>query len=202
MSSRCSASTEARNVSGNATANYYFELNQVIQDDPADPNPVRTVGDIRIQSRRPGRTTSSPPWRSGTGTGWVATSDGDYEIAANSGGAITELADWWTGLNSSGGSIDSEGFIEVSLDLTSFDAVLGCPSSGFKALNGRSTTGNADKNLLDYFAAQPINIPSTCASLYINKFEAEERLRWPGRPSRSSRTRCPKALRTGPMTTF
>ena len=102
----------------------------------------------------------SPPRSSaGTATTWVAAPNaGDYVIKAND-GTISSLASWWTGLNVNRGSITPEGFIETSLDLTSFGVVLGCPSTGFHTLNGRSTTGESAKNLVDYFAAQPDQHP-------------------------------------------
>ena len=181
------------NSQGNATANYYFELNQAEPQAGNDPNPVRTVGDVRINLNDDGSnlfTTSVEVW---DGNSWEpAPADGRLRGGVERGhhhglGAVVGEPERPLG------SITPEGFIELSLDLTSFGVVLGCPSSGFNALNGRSTTGESEKNLVDYFAAQPINIPSTCASLFIRKFEADGRLRWAARPSRSRLTRCPTA---------
>lgn len=162
------------NVQGNATANYYFELNQAEPQDGTDPNPVRTVGDVRINLNDDGNQNFTASVETWDGDSWAAaTGVGDYEIASNL-EAISDLASWWLpSLNAPGGTIDREGFIEASFDLTSFGVVLGCPSQGFKALNGRSTTGESEKNLVDYFAAQPISIPSTCASIFLYKFQAD-----------------------------
>jgi uncharacterized repeat protein (TIGR01451 family) len=167
------------NVGGTATDDYYFELNQKAQDLDTDPNPVRTDGDVRIKLDDQGAgniTASLQTWDSSANNGdggWVAApSSGNYETASNSGGAIGDLAPWWTGLNvNANGTIDKEGFVEASFDLSSFNVVLGCPSTGFSTVNGRSTTGNSDKNLVDYFRATPLDIPSNCASLVINKVD-------------------------------
>lgn len=157
------------NPQGTATANYYFELNQQSQSG-LDPNPVRTVGDVRINLNDDGSKTFTASLQKWGGDEWVAASNGDYEIASNSSGEISDLASWWTpSLNAPNGTISPEGFVEASFDLTSFGVVLGCPSSGFTTLNGRSTTGESQKNLMDYFAAQPVRVPSTCANLVINK---------------------------------
>ncbi|MGH8940186.1 MAG: hypothetical protein ACRDV2_12680, partial [Actinomycetes bacterium] len=139
------------NVGGNATANYYFELNQKPRTDgnTSNPNPNRTTGDVRITINDQGNGVFSAPevevW---TATSPIAGSWGPttvnnptYDVKANSTGAISDLAPWWTSVNAVNGTIDQEGFIEAALDLTSFGAVLGCPSTGFSTLNGRSSTG-------------------------------------------------------------
>ena len=162
------------NSGGTATDDYYFELNQANQGG-SNPNPIRTDGDVRIKldDQGSGSFTASVQTWNNTTKAWVAApSTGDYTIKANS-GPIGSLASWWTpSPNVTAGIISTEGFVETALDLTSFGVVLGCPSTGFNTLNGRSTTGNSDKNLEDYFAPQTINVPSNCASLVINKFDA------------------------------
>ena len=48
--------------------------------------------------------------------------------------------------------------------------MLGCPSAGFTAVNARSITGTGGPGtLVDYLEAIPVTIPSSCASLVINK---------------------------------
>jgi uncharacterized repeat protein (TIGR01451 family) len=160
------------NPNGTATANYYFELNQANPQAGTNPNPVRTAGDVRINLNDNGASKFTATVEKWDGTKWVAADSGDYVIKSNN-GSISDLASWWTSLNVNGGAIAPEGFIETSLDLTSFGVVLGCPSTGFHTLNGRSTTGESEKNLVDYFAAQPISVPSSCASLFIKKFKGD-----------------------------
>ena len=127
------------NSSGNATDNYYFELNQANPQTNNNPNPTRTIGDIRINLNDDGSNSFTATVQRWNGTTWVAAPNaGDYVIKAND-GTISSLASWWTSLNVNNGSITPEGFIETSLDLTSFGVVLGCPSTGFHTINGRST---------------------------------------------------------------
>jgi uncharacterized repeat protein (TIGR01451 family)/fimbrial isopeptide formation D2 family protein len=169
------------NKGGTATDNYYFELNQLPQDNPNNINPKRTTGDIRITINDQGSSVFDPPvvqmWTATSATtgswGPVTGNNPSYSIAANSSAPISDLASWWVSSNTNGvtHTIDTEGFLEASLDLTSFGAVLGCPSTGFSTLNGRSSTGASDKNLEDYFKASPIHIPSSCANLVINKVD-------------------------------
>jgi fimbrial isopeptide formation D2 family protein/uncharacterized repeat protein (TIGR01451 family) len=171
------------NKGGTATDNYYFELNQFQQADPNNINPKRTTGDIRITINDQGSSVFDPPvvqmWTATSATtgswGPVTGNNPSYSIAANSAAAISDLASWWVSSNTNGAAhtIDTEGFLEASLDLTSFGAVLGCPSTGFSTLNGRSSTGASDKNLEDYFKASPIHVPSSCANLVINKVDGD-----------------------------
>ena len=65
-----------------------------------------------------------------------------------------------------GSGLTADKFVEFGVDLTSFGAVLGCPSQGFTAVNARSITGTGTTGaLVDYLSALGVHIPSTCTSL-------------------------------------
>ncbi len=170
------------NSGGNATAGYWFELNQVKQVGQ-NPNPIRTAGDVKFLLQDQGSGNFSPPgffkWVVVNNVGsWVvgAPPNPVYAAASNStsnGGAFasTTLPSWWLPTpNVASGQMATEAFIEASIDLTSFGAVPGCPSRGFAALNSRSTTGNGDNNLQDYVEAIGLSVPSDCAALRIEKY--------------------------------
>jgi hypothetical protein len=78
---------------------------------------------------------------------------------------------WWTSRNVTtdaalGQVLTVDKFGEFGVDLTSFGAVLGCPSHGFAAANARSITGTGTTGeLVDYLSALGVHIPSTCTSL-------------------------------------
>ena len=183
---------------GTGTAKYAFELNQVTQSPTTDANPVRSQGDIRLviydqgngivtivpdeqnadvgvyvwddpdvarSDRRPGRT----PTRTAS---WVKAPDqsGIFAGSSNTGETPVAVPSWWTGGNTVNGTLTKDTFLEFGIDLTSFGAVLGCPSAGFTAVNARSITGTGGPGtLVDYIAAIPVTIPSECAALIINK---------------------------------
>ncbi len=170
------------NSGGNATAGYWFELNQIKQAGQ-NPNPIRSNGDVRflIQDQGSG-IFSAPSFYKWTNGAWAlgAPPNPVYDVKSNAGVSVSGMPSWWLPTpNVSNGSITPEGFVEASIDLTSFGAVLGCPSSGFAALNSRSTTGNTDNNLQDYVEAIGITIPSECAKLDIYKYDTDG-MRLPG----------------------
>lgn len=182
--------------SGTGTGKYVFELNQITQDNANNPNPVRSQGDVRLVvfDQGNGLLTLAPtldgknpdvglyiwddPDQPAGGVAedtdndgsWVrSTLTGTFVGAANT-TAVT-VPSWWTGCNVDSGSIETDQFAEFAIDLTSFGAVVGCPSAGFTTANARSITGTGGPGtLVDYLSALPISIPSDCATLLINKF--------------------------------
>ena len=174
------------------TAKYAFELNQIIQDNPDNPNPRRSQGDLRfivwdqgngvitlvgdsknpdvglykwVDPNQPADGVAEDTNHNGS---WVKdTSDGTFVGAVNS-GPVT-VPDWWTSRNVTllgNNSLLGDKFVEFGVDLTSFGAVLGCPSHGFSAVNARSITGTGTTGeLVDYLSALGVHIPSTCTSL-------------------------------------
>lgn len=189
--------------SGTGTSKYVFELNQVAQDVSTNPNPVRSQGDVRlvVWDQGNGVVTLTPDsrnsdvglykWRdpdqaaSGVAEdidkdgAWVKSSQaGIFAGASNTGESPIPVPVWWTSGNVSDGKLATDQFLEFGIDLTSFGAVLDCPSAGFTTLNARSITGTGGPGtLVDYLQAIPITIPSNCAALQINKFgPGQERL--------------------------
>ena len=177
------------------TAKYAFELNQIIQDDPDDPNPRRSQGDLRfiVWDQGNGVITLTgdaknddvglykwvDPDQAAAGVAedtdhngsWVKdTSNGTFVGAVNSGPVA--VPSWWTSRNVTllgNNSLLADKFVEFGIDLTSFGAVLGCPSHGFTAVNARSITGTGTTGeLIDYLSALGVHIPSTCTSLVTN----------------------------------
>jgi uncharacterized repeat protein (TIGR01451 family) len=177
--------------SGTGTAKYAFELNQMIQDTVTDPNPTRSQGDLRLIVWDQGNGTITltgdsqntdvglykwvdPDQPSGgvaedtNDSGhWVKTTNGGTFVgASNTGATPVAVPSWWTSGNVSNGGLGKDQFLEFGIDLTSFGAVLGCPSRGFTAANARSITGTGGPGtLVDYLQALPVTIPSTCTSL-------------------------------------
>ena len=105
------------------------------------------------------------------------TNNGTFEGSSNTGTTPVAVPSWWTSGNVTAGSpatLSKDKFLEFAINLTSFGAVLGCPSSGFTAANARSITGTGGPGtLVDYLSALPISVPSSCASLFIKKFEGD-----------------------------
>jgi hypothetical protein len=189
------------NSGGNATAGYWFELNQVKQVGQ-NPNPVRTNGDIKILLQDQGSSQFATPifYKYNNGSWSALPGGGIYDIKSNFPGSVSGVPSWWTpSPNVTNGSISQEGFIEASFDLTSFGAVLGCPSSGFTAFNARSTTGNTDNNLQDYIEAIGITIPSECAGLEIVKVKAGTSTKLPGASFEISPNPTPGTPNTGSL---
>jgi hypothetical protein len=171
------------------TAKYSFELNQIIQDDPDNPNPRRSQGDLRfiIWDQGNGVITLTgdakntdvglykwvDPDQAASGVAedtnhngsWVKDNSNGTFVGAVNAAAVT-VPSWWTSDNVTQGSIAADQFVEFGIDLTSFGAVLGCPSRGFSAVNARSITGTGvTGELIDYLSALGVHIPSTCTSL-------------------------------------
>ena len=171
------------------TAKYAFELNQIIQSNTSNANPTRSQGDLRFivwdqgngsitltgdaQNTDVGLYKWVDPDQGANGTAedtnhnghWVKdNSNGTFVGAVNS--TTVSVPSWWTSLNVKSGGLAADTFVEFGVDLTSFGAVLGCPSSGFAAVNARSITGTGTTGqLMDYLKALPVHIPSTCSSL-------------------------------------
>ena len=104
-----------------------------------------------------------------------ATNDVTFEAVRNRERPVA-VPSWWTSGNTTAGTPQTRPgtFLEFAIDLSSFGAVLGCPSSGFTAANARSITGTERPGtLVDYFSALPISVPSSCASLFIKKFKGD-----------------------------
>jgi hypothetical protein len=174
------------------TAKYAFELNQVMQSDPDNPNPTRSQGDLKfiIWDQGNGALTLTgdamntdvglykwvDPDQAAAGVAVDTDKDGHWvKVVANGTfvGAVNTAAvtvpSWWTSGNVTQGSIGADQFGEFGVDLTSFGAVLGCPSHGFSAANARSITGTGTTGeLVDYLSALGVHIPSTCTSLVTN----------------------------------
>ena len=187
---------------GTGTAKYAFELNQVTQSPTTDANPDRSQGDIRLviydqgngvvtltadkQNEDVGVWVWDDPDYDGTGAAaldsnqngeWVKSTDQDgvFSGASNTGETPIAVPAWWTGGNTTDGTLAKDTFLEFGIDLTSYGAVLGCPSSGFTAVNSRSITGTGGPGtLVDYLSAVPVSIPSNCASLVVNKTDADQ----------------------------
>lgn len=186
---------------GTGTGKYVFELNQVIQDPATDANPTRSQGDVRLvvfdqgnglltltptpdgRNDDVGLYTWDDPDQPSGGTAldsdkdgvWVkSTTNGTFVGASNTASTPIPVPTWWTSPNLSGGTLGKDMFAEFAINLSSFGAVLGCPSAGFSAANARSLTGTGEPGtLVDYLKALPVSIPSTCASLYIKKFKGD-----------------------------
>lgn len=184
---------------GTGTAKYVFELNQITQALTTNPNPVRSQGDLRLVVWDQGNGVvtltgdqhnddvglyvwDDPDQGSGgvaedtdDDGAWVKnTTSGVFAGASNTGETPVAVPAWWTSGNVTAGTLTKDKFLEFGIDLTSFGAVLGCPSSGFTAVNSRSITGTGDPGtLVDYLAAIPVTIPSSCASLFIRKFQGD-----------------------------
>jgi hypothetical protein len=176
---------------GTGTAKYAFELNQIIQDPTTDANPTRSQGDLRLivfdqgngvitltsddQNPDVGLYKWDDPDQADGGVAedtdqdgvWVKVDNtGTFVGASNTGDDPVAVPSWWTGGNVVNGTLTKDTFLEFGIDLTSFGAVLGCPSRGFTAANARSITGTGGPGtLVDYLEALPVHIPSTCTSL-------------------------------------
>jgi hypothetical protein len=176
------------------TAKYAFELNQVMQPDPDNPNPTRSQGDLKfiIWDQGNGALTLTgdamntdvglykwvDPDQAAAGVAVDTDQDGHWlKVVANgtfvgavNTGTVT-VPSWWTSRNVTtdpalGQVLTVDKFGEFGVDLTSFGAVLGCPSHGFAAANARSITGTGTTGeLVDYLSALGVHIPSTCTSL-------------------------------------
>jgi hypothetical protein len=176
------------------TAKYAFELNQVMQDDPDNPNPTRSQGDLKFiiwdqgngaltltgdaMNTDVGLYTWVDPDQAADGVAVDANQNGHWAKDSSNGtfvGAVNTstvtVPSWWTSRNVTtdptlGEVLTSDKFGEFGVDLTSFGAVLGCPSQGFAAANARSITGTGTTGeLVDYLSALGVHIPSTCTSL-------------------------------------
>ncbi|MBA2769385.1 MAG: DUF11 domain-containing protein, partial [Sporichthyaceae bacterium] len=182
---------------GTGTAKYAFELNQITQSPTTDANPDRSQGDIRLiiydqgnglvtltadaQNPDVGLYVWDDPDQPAGGVAedtdkdgsWVKiTNAGIFAGASNTGETPVAVPSWWTGGNVEDGTLTKDTFLEFGIDLTSFGAVLGCPSAGFSAVNARSITGTGGPGtLVDYLEAIPVTIPSNCAALFIRKFQ-------------------------------
>ncbi len=176
---------------GTGTAKYAFELNQIIQNPTTEANPTRSQGDLRLivfdqgnglitltadaQNPDVGLYTWDDPDQGAGGVAedtdddgvWVKVANaGTFVGASNTGDTPVAVPSWWTSGNVVNGALPKDTFLEFGIDLTSFGAVLGCPSQGFTAANARSITGTGGPGtLVDYLAAMPVHIPSTCTSL-------------------------------------
>jgi uncharacterized repeat protein (TIGR01451 family) len=179
---------------GTGTAKYAFELNQIIQSPTTEANPTRSQGDLRLivfdqgnglitltadaQNPDVGLYTWDDPDQAAGGVAedtdndgvWVKVQNaGTFVGASNTGADPVAVPSWWTSGNVVNGTLTKDTFLEFGIDLTSFGAVLGCPSQGFTAVNARSITGTGGPGtLVDYLAALPVHIPSTCTSLVTN----------------------------------
>jgi hypothetical protein len=176
------------------TAKYAFELNQVMQANPDNPNPTRSQGDLKfiIWDQGNGALTLTgdamntdvglykwvDPDQAAAGVEVDTDKDGHWvKVGANGTfvGAVNTstvtVPSWWTSRNVTtdqtlGQVLTADKFGEFGVDLTSFGAVLGCPSHGFAAANARSITGTGTTGeLVDYLSALGVHIPSTCTSL-------------------------------------
>jgi hypothetical protein len=179
---------------GTGTAKYAFELNQIIQNPTTQANPTRSQGDLRLivfdqgngvitltadaQNPDVGLYKWVDPDQAAGGVAedtndsghWVKVQNaGTFVGASNIGADPVAVPSWWTGGNVVNGTLTKDTFLEFGIDLTSFGAVLGCPSRGFTAANARSVTGTGGPGtLVDYLEALPVSIPSTCTSLVTN----------------------------------
>ena len=184
---------------GEGTAKYVFELNQVRQSSSTDPNPVRSQGDVRLVVWDQGngvvtlvgddKNTDVGLWiwddpdqpaggvavdSDRDGTWVVSTAAGVFDGASNTGETPVAVPAWWTSGNVDDGTLAKDEFLEFGIDLTSFGAVLGCPSSGFSAINARSITGTGGPGtLVDYLSMIPVTIPSECTNLVIHKQDGD-----------------------------
>jgi hypothetical protein len=179
---------------GTGTAKYAFELNQIIQNPTTQANPTRSQGDLRLivfdqgngvitltadaQNPDVGLYKWVDPDQAAGGVAedtndsghWLKVQNaGTFVGASNIGADPVAVPSWWTGGNVVNGTLTKDTFLEFGIDLTSFGAVLGCPSRGFTAANARSVTGTGGPGtLVDYLEALPVSIPSTCTSLVTN----------------------------------
>jgi hypothetical protein len=179
---------------GTGAAEYAFALNQIIQNPTTQANPTRSQGDLRLivfdqgngvitltadaQNPDVGLYKWVDPDQAAGGVAedtndsghWVKVQNaGTFVGASNTGADPVAVPSWWTGGNVVNGTLTKDTFLEFGIDLTSFGAVLGCPSRGFTAANARSVTGTGGPGtLVDYLEALPVSIPSTCTSLVTN----------------------------------
>jgi uncharacterized repeat protein (TIGR01451 family) len=146
---------------------YWVELNQ--QPNTLGPIPNRTVGDLRLaiqqQGNGPLTLQFAATW---TGTSWGRTlcstaatcSAAGFFAATNNFNGVTDL---------SGAPVPSGTFFEAALNLTTLFPSTGC-SGNYGYLNLRSSSSNPEtSNLGDYIAPRNVGVPSTCASIRVNK---------------------------------
>ena len=149
-----------------ATSNYYFEAwtrsrARTATTSNPNPNPQRRATSASTINDQGSGVFSAPDVEKWTAVDCDAlvrgarrpASNPSYDVKANKHSvSINDLASWWTSVQRPQRHHPiRRASSRLALDLTSFGAVLGCPSTGFSTLNGRSSTGASDKNLVDYF---------------------------------------------------
>src|SRR5262245_11499966 len=148
------------------TAGFFVEFNQ--KPNRFGPVPDRTTGDLRLLFVKAGGAdltfSSASTWRStGTNSGtWVALPDlAGFAGAANPASGVTDL---------SGNLLPQGAFVEVGIDLTALFPAEDC-SNNFGTVNIRSASSLSASSppLQDWVAPIDKGIPSTCASVLVNK---------------------------------
>ena len=63
-------------------------------------------------------------------------------------------------------------FVELAINLSAAGAIVGCPSSGFVAMNVRTRESDSNTAAIKDYASAPVNIPSNCSQFKIEKRNA------------------------------
>jgi len=175
-------------AANNGTTFFDFELNQ--KGNHTNGNqvsvPTRTAGDVLIIAQQQGNNDFSI---SGTIQRWTTSNaqcDTGLIATGSAGGCWTKPTTLGTNaffglandstisdLPSSDGTRSSNLFGEFAVDVTAAGAVVDCPSTGFVALNVRTRSSISDTAETKDYATGPINVPSACGELVIQKKDAD-----------------------------
>ncbi|QOR71664.1 LPXTG cell wall anchor domain-containing protein [Ruania alkalisoli] len=141
----------------NGSVAYRVELNQL----PGGPSPDRSVGDLRLTIDQTGNETISlvgaDTWN---GTSWDS---------LGSLGGFTGQVNQDTTFNLADDELDAGAFAEVAINLTTLFGEAGC-SGEYGTLNVRSSASPSPTAALkDWIPAISLNVPSTCASVQVDK---------------------------------
>jgi uncharacterized repeat protein (TIGR01451 family) len=178
----------------NGTTFFDYELNQLANTSSGGVDrPNRSAGDVLIVASQHG---SNDFTIGGTIQRWTlsnALCASGLVATGSAGGCWTEpttlaAADFYglsnddtiTDLPSSDGTLSKGLFGEFAIDLTAAGAVLGCPSTGFVAMNIRSRASDSNSAELKDWVKAPVTIPSACAELKIFKYGPNGQTAAPG----------------------
>ena len=138
---------------------YHVELNRL--PNSLGPVPNRSVGDLRLTIEQNGNNTiglvGADTWN---GTAWVSLNSLSGFIGQVNQAVTTNL---------SGTSLAAGTFAEAAIDLTTLFGQANC-SGSYGTLNVRSSASPEDtSSLADWIEPVALNVPSTCASVQVNK---------------------------------
>jgi hypothetical protein len=153
----------------NGSVQYYLELNQLPNlitpgiATPPGPSPNRTTGDLRLTFSQTGNTTISmigaDKWSSAANN-WVSLGS-----LAGFSSAVNQIPV----LNLSGTTLPIGTFAEVAINLTALFGPADC-SGNYGTMNLRSqSSSGGNPSLGDWIQPKALSVPSTCASVLVNK---------------------------------